>query len=119
MKIQHQLLLVLTVALLAQAVPVHAGPAAPGPFRFRQPDGREITLRVLGDEWFHWYETLDGRPVTLDGASGFWVYSLPSDTGPNVSSGQRVAIDVPTMPPWQPRPSVAHLSMLNVKRGSV
>ena len=51
MKIQRQLLLVFTAVLLAQALPVHGVPAAPGPFRFHQTDGRDITLRVLGDEW--------------------------------------------------------------------
>jgi hypothetical protein len=51
MKIQRQLLHVFAVAWLAQARPTHAVPAAPGPFRFHQTDGREITLRVLGDEW--------------------------------------------------------------------
>src|SRR5487761_2273325 len=67
-------LLLVALALLALPITVHAAPAAPGPFSFHQPDGREITLRLRGDEWFHWYETLDGRPVTLDAASGYWVY---------------------------------------------
>jgi M6 family metalloprotease-like protein len=89
---------------LAGSFPARAVPAAPDPFKLRQPDGSEITLRVFGDEWFHWYETMDGRPVTLDPATGFWMYSAPSETGPNVSSGRRAGIDAPVADAWKPRP---------------
>ncbi len=98
--------------------PAHAVPASPNPFSLTQPDGREITLRVYGDEWFHWYETTDGRPVTLDPASGFWMYSLPSDTGPNVSSGRRAGVDAPPVAPWQPRPSAAKQAAIQKARAS-
>ncbi len=105
--LKRQPALLFLAVLLLGSIQAKAVPASPNPFHLRQPDGSEITLRVFGDEWFHWYEITDGRPVTLDSASGFWMYSLPSDTGPNVSSGKRAGVDAPTTPPWQPRPSAA------------
>ena len=39
---------------------IHAIPAKPGLRKYRQPDGTEITVRVKGDESFHFYETADG-----------------------------------------------------------
>lgn len=39
---------------------IHAIPAKPGLRKYCQPDGTEITVRVKGDESFHFYETADG-----------------------------------------------------------
>jgi hypothetical protein len=69
MNIKNQLRFLFALAALAVPFVVHAVPADPRPFPFHQPDGTEIALRVRGDEWFHWYETPEGRPVILDAAS--------------------------------------------------
>ena len=47
--------------------------ASPFPFDVNQPDGTKITLRVRGDEFYHWYEDLRGFTVVLD--SGRYVYA--------------------------------------------
>jgi len=107
MKIPCRILLCVLVVFVSSIFRAYAGPAAPGPFVFQQPSGKEITLRLFGDEWFHWYETPDGRPVKKDSATGFWVYLLPSDPGTDVLSRQRVGLDEPPSPPWQKLPSEA------------
>ncbi len=41
-------------------------PASPWPVELTQPDGTQITLHIRGDEFFHWYEDLEGYTVVLD-----------------------------------------------------
>ena len=116
MKITRLISIVLSLQLLTQAFHAFGNVASPAPFHVRQPEGTELTLRVRGDEWFHWYETLDGRAVVMDPSTRFWVYLTPSQPGTNVLSSQRVGIDRPVAPPWQPRPSAAQLSQRKVWR---
>ncbi|MHC4698469.1 MAG: hypothetical protein ACYTFA_17185, partial [Planctomycetota bacterium] len=52
----------IVLARLALAIP-----ASPHPFTVRQPDGTAITLNVRGDEYFNWWEDLDGYTVIRDG----------------------------------------------------
>ena len=104
-------LVICIFGLFLQAIPIFASPANPRPYEFRQPDGTAITLHVRGDEWFHWYETTDGRPVSLDTASGYWVYLRPSPPGTNILSAERVGLGQPQDSAWQPRPSQAQLKM--------
>ena len=47
--------------------------ASPDPVKLTQPDGAPITLRVRGDEHFHWFEDLAGYTVVLD--QGRYVYA--------------------------------------------
>ncbi len=67
-------------------------------------------MRVRGDEWFHWYETQDGRPVALDAVTGFWVYLLPGAPGAPQLSMQRVGVGAPPAPAWRPSPSQAQIA---------
>lgn len=58
--------LFLSLALFGQIA--SAIPADPRPFKYTQPDGTVITLRLMGDEFDHW--TVDentGNEVVLDG----------------------------------------------------
>lgn len=48
-----------------------AVPAYPGPIRVTQPDGSVITLRLHGDEWFHYLTDESGQAVAR-GADGFY-----------------------------------------------
>jgi hypothetical protein len=105
LKRPSRFLFICIFGLLMQAIPTLASPANPRPYEFIQPDGRAITLFVRGDEWFHWYETTDGRPVSLDTASGYWVYLRPSPPGTNILSAERVGLDQPRDSAWQPRPT--------------
>ncbi len=40
--------------------------ANPNPVQVTQPDGSKVTVRVRGDEWFHWYEDMQGYTVVRD-----------------------------------------------------
>ncbi len=57
----------------------NAMPANPLPFEAIQPDGSRITLRICGDEYFHWHEDLPGYTVVLDNHT--YVYAKLDPTG--------------------------------------
>ena len=46
--------------------------ASPEPITMSQPDGSSITLRLVGDEFHHYYTLEDGTPVSRNKA-GMWV----------------------------------------------
>ena len=52
----------------------HGNPANPNPIEVTLPDGAETTLRLHGDEWFHWSEDSAGCTVVKD-AAGRFVYA--------------------------------------------
>ena len=58
----HKLLSLLFAALLGVAQ-AGAVPAKPTPLTLQQPDGTTITVLLVGDESFHYYQTLDGVPL--------------------------------------------------------
>ena len=45
------------VATLLTATQLLAVPATPYPVKVTQPDGRELTVRLNGDEFYHFYTT--------------------------------------------------------------
>ena len=51
-----------------------AVPANPNPYVVTQPDGTRISVRLCGDEYYHYYTTDDGTPVTLCD-DGFYRYT--------------------------------------------
>jgi len=63
--------------ILASILPVtytHAVKATPDPITLTQPDGSEITIRLRGDEFFHYKTTIDGYTVVPD-AAGVLTYA--------------------------------------------
>ena len=50
-----------------------AVPAYPFPVKVVQPDGTEISVKLNGDEFFHYQTTLDGYLITRD-KDGFFKY---------------------------------------------
>lgn len=62
-------------ALCANAVP-----ACPEPHTLTQPDGKTVTLRLVGDEFYNYSVTTDGRTVVCN-ASGAWVYAETAADG--------------------------------------
>lgn len=58
---------------------ISAMPANPRPVSVQQPDGSTVTLRVFGDEHFHWYEDLRGYTVVA--SAGTYVYATLDDRG--------------------------------------
>ncbi len=49
-------------------------PANPAPFVVQQPDGTSLTLRLVGDEFYHFTTTADGYTVVQD-ADGAYCYA--------------------------------------------
>ena len=54
-----------------------AVPATPYPFEVTQPDGSKIMVKLHGDEYHHFYTTLDGTPLRRD-TNGFLVQDTQS-----------------------------------------
>lgn len=71
MKIKHTILS-LCAALCASAA--MAVPAKPGLIAVEQPDGSFVTVRLIGDEHFHFYMTRDSTLLAF-GADGFFTYA--------------------------------------------
>lgn len=61
--------------------PAHAVPAAPIVRTLKQANGTSFKARQRGDEWFHWMETLDGRPIALNTRTRTWYYTAPARSG--------------------------------------
>ena len=84
MKKNLVLLLICTFA----AIQLWAAPADPSPFKFTQPDGTEITVRLRGDEKISWHETLDGYTLMFD-SERYLVYAAADSEGNMVPSTVR------------------------------
>lgn len=62
------------VAALATAGQLLAVPATPYPVKVTQPDGSELTVRLNGDEFYHFYTTEDGYTIVKN-ELGFFTYA--------------------------------------------
>jgi M6 family metalloprotease-like protein len=56
-----------------------------------QPDGVQIELRLRGDEYISWHETIDGYAVIRDEVDGWWKYAVP---GTDVAAFQMLDVRV-------------------------
>lgn len=70
--------ILLSLLFAATSMPLFAAKANPVPFQYVQSDGTTLTVRLHGDEHFHWYSTLDGVLLSREGAS-FYVASVNDD----------------------------------------
>ena len=56
-------------------------PAMPGVVRLQQPDGTEISVRIVGDEYAHQVFNLSGQPLRQHPLTGFWEpQTLPEES---------------------------------------
>ncbi len=69
--------LALVVSLMAVGQ-LLAVPATPYPVKLTQPDGRELTVRLNGDEFYHFYTTEDGYTIVKNDM-GFFTYAQRAD----------------------------------------
>ena len=69
-----KVLTLIAAALLGVHVAL-AIPASPHPIVVTQPDGRQITLRINGDERYNFYTTEDGYTV-MQNKAGYYVYAM-------------------------------------------
>lgn len=63
----------LTIAVLS-FFQAHAIPANPKPVTITQPDGSALTVRLVGDEFYHFNTTGDGYTI-LKNEAGYYVYA--------------------------------------------
>lgn len=73
-------LLLIFVCLLFANIKLFAVPAIPTPIEVTQPDGTTLTIRVKGDERFHYITTEDGFLISKN-QQNFYVYATVSQTG--------------------------------------
>jgi len=67
---------------------LYAVPAYPNPVDYTLPDGSTITIKLRGDEWVNWRETLDGYTL-LVASDGFLEYAEQDEFGDLAPSGVR------------------------------
>ncbi len=77
---------ILFLQITSFSIQVLAVTASPYPFEFRQPDGKRVTLRMMGDEKVRWAETMDHYTV-IRNQSGAWEYGISNAVGDLVPSG--------------------------------
>lgn len=63
----------IVLPLLAFAALCFANPASNATFSLKQPDGSSVMVRQVGDELFHFYETVDGY-ILQKNEQGFYTY---------------------------------------------
>ena len=68
----------------------HAIPADPTPVKVTQPDGSTLTIKLHGDEFFHFTTTSDGYTVVKN-SGGYYTYALLD--GDNLVASERIARD--------------------------
>ncbi|MGM9831210.1 MAG: M6 family metalloprotease domain-containing protein [Paludibacteraceae bacterium] len=68
---------------------LYAVPASPNPFFVTQPDGTQLTLHTMGDEYYHWVETTDNK-IVLQNDKGYYEYAT-IENNEIVPSGMRVS----------------------------
>lgn len=76
----------LTITLALNVLMANAVPACPDPGIMTQPDGTTVTLRLHGDEFYHFETTLDGYTVMKD-SRGYYTYATLNEAGMLVSTG--------------------------------
>ncbi len=73
-------------------------PAAPNVQKAYQPDGYAFKLRLRGDEWNNWHETLEGYAIIFQKENRTWYYAK-CNKGKLVSGsipvGNKVPLDWP------------------------
>lgn len=79
--------------LLFAAIRLEAIIASPSPVALKQPNGLNITLNIRGDEWYSWFEDLNGYMVVLD--QGQYVYATSTPTSGLIPTALLVGRDDP------------------------
>lgn len=75
--------------LLSMPQDVHAIKAYPRPITVTQPDGTKVTVRIHGDESFHYITTIDGFLLDKDKAGFFCYVNYDFTTGRKSITAQR------------------------------
>lgn len=80
--------ILLTINLFFISIAIWAVTASPLPFQVTQPDGTTLTVKLVGDEFYAYYTTLDGTPLRrLE--TGFFVEDATVKIVPEKNMAQR------------------------------
>ena len=77
----RKLFIFTSLFLFTFTVELFAVPARPGVITQVQPDGSEISLRLIGDEFISWFIDQDGYTVTQNKKTGYFVYAVRGEDG--------------------------------------
>jgi len=94
--------LIIALIALLRAAPVVAVPATPNPVATTQPDGTPLTVHIFGDEWYHYYETVDGLAI-VQSPDGWWSYAELDADGRYATSAHLVGKADPALPSFRAR----------------
>ena len=92
---QWRSMIPIIIACLWCWVDAFAIPAIPKPYSVTQPDGTTITIRLCGDEYYHYYATEDGTPITLC-EDGYYRYTTV-DAQNNLVASENIVGKVNTL----------------------
>lgn len=99
-----------------------AAPARKAVTSYMQPDGSVVTVRLCGDEFFHFYTTEDGVPVTKCDDGFFRYTTLDSDNNlvaSNVKVGDAPSIEIADRASIETQLKAAHQMRRTKKNNSV
>ncbi|OFX89908.1 MAG: hypothetical protein A2W99_08935 [Bacteroidetes bacterium GWF2_33_16] len=80
------LLFFLIVAMSLFSNYLFAVTAYPEEIKFKQPDGKSLTIQLMGDEFIHWAKTSDGYTIMFN-KDGFYEYAILDQKGDMIPSG--------------------------------
>ncbi|MBQ0153641.1 MAG: M6 family metalloprotease domain-containing protein [Bacteroidales bacterium] len=103
-----------TLVMAAMAMSLMAVPARRGWQTKTQPDGTTITVRHMGDEFFHYWEDQNGNQVKQD-ANGYWQVVGAAPTGEQAvqrMAARRAARPNSVMPRMATKPSTLPTKLL-------
>ena len=80
-------LLTLLMAVGCMVFGAKSIPAEPTPIKIVQPDGKELTLKLIGDEFANITITTDGYALAYNNNSGAWEYAKALESGGYEATG--------------------------------
>lgn len=87
--------IVLLLGLLcAWIAPLRGVPAGPNACTLTQPNGQVFRAVQHGNEYFSYYQTLDGSIIQLDSEDGYWYYARLDTDGQLVATQQVVSQEI-------------------------
>jgi hypothetical protein len=63
------------VTIILFTIIISAVPAPQDIFEFKQPNNNTFSGKIMGDEWQHWTETIEGYSIVKN-TQGYWTYAL-------------------------------------------
>ncbi len=94
MKAFYLALAMTAIAMLAFPSRLSAVSANSNPIPVTQPDGTALSVRLCGDEWYHFFESEDGHAI-IENEHGWWVYADLDPAGRYIGTSFRVGLNDP------------------------